>query len=365
MEQVDCIVIGAGVIGLAISRHLAVNGREVFVLESEEGIGNGTSSRNSEVIHAGLYYKPGTLKAQLCVEGNAALYAYCEAHKVNHRRCGKLLVATHEDQEAALGQVFTQAKDNGVPGIRMLSAAEAKALEPELHCVAALHPPSPGIVDSHGLMKAMLLEAEDHGATLVLSSPVTGGEAHPEGVVLELGGEEPTTILAKEVYNCAGLHAQEVARMLRGIDQSAIPPIHFAKGNYYGFSGAPPFSHLVYPVPEAAGLGVHLTLDLGGRARFGPDVEWVDAIDYDVDPRRADIFYAEIRKYWPDLPNDALQPAYAGIRPKLQGPGGPTEDFLIQRADQHGISGLVNLFGIESPGLTAGLTIASHAVNGA
>jgi L-2-hydroxyglutarate oxidase LhgO len=357
MERIECVVIGAGVVGLALARELAMAGREVAVLEAEDRFGTGTSSRNSEVIHAGMYYPAGSLKARLCVEGNRTLYEYCQAREIGHRRCGKLIMATGPGQLDALRRLQAQAEANGIQDLQWLERDQATALEPRLDCSAALFSPSTGIVDSHGLMQALLRDAEDHGAEVVFRSPVLGGEA-ADGLELAIGGAEPMRIRAGQVFNCAGLQAATVARSVRGIPEQAIPPIHLAKGNYYTLAGAAPFSRLVYPVPEVAGLGVHLTLDLGGQARFGPDVEWVSAINYEVDPARADGFYAAIRRYWPGLPDGALQPAYAGIRPKLQGPGDPVRDFLIQGEAEHGIKGLWNLLGIESPGLTACLSLA-------
>ena len=363
MDRVDCVVIGAGVVGLALARHLARFGREVVVLESEDRIGTGISSRNSEVIHAGIYYPAGSLKARLCVAGNRALYAFCEAHHVAHRRCGKLIVATDGTQIEALHQLRARAEANGVLDLQWLAADEARRLEPKIHCAAALHSPSTGIVDSHGLMRALRWEAESAGASVVLQSPVLGGRRTQDGLEVDVGGGDPMTLLAGRLYNCAGLGALALGRAFEGVRLDALPPTprQFAKGNYFSLAGAAPFSRLVYPVPSQGGLGVHLTLDLAGQARFGPDVQWVDREDYDVDPRRADGFYAEVRRYWPDLPDDALQPAYAGIRPKLHGPGEAAPDFLIQREDAHGLPGLVNLFGIESPGLTACLTLAEEA----
>jgi L-2-hydroxyglutarate oxidase LhgO len=357
MERVECVVIGAGVVGLALARELAMAGREVVVLESEDRFGTGTSSRNSEVIHGGMYYPAGSLKARLCLEGNRSLYEYCQARQIAHRRCGKLIVGGPGQRDALL-TLRARAEANGLRDLRWLEREEATALEPRLECAAALFSPSTGIIDSHGLMQTLLRDAEAHGAALVLRSPVESGEPGSEGVQLEIGGAEPMRILAGQVFNSAGLRAGAVARAIRGIPPEAIPPIHLAKGNYYTLAGPAPFSRLVYPVPEAAGLGVHLTLDLGGQARFGPDVEWVDTIDYDVDPARADGFYAAIRRYWPGLPDGGLQPAYAGIRPKLQGPGEPVRDFLIQGEAGHGVKGLWNLLGIESPGLTACLSLA-------
>jgi L-2-hydroxyglutarate oxidase LhgO len=361
VERVDAVIVGAGVIGLALARELARQGLEAIVLEAEDRIGTGISSRNSEVIHSGIYYPAGSLKARLCVQGQRLLYAYCEAHQVAHRRCGKLVVATDPSQVAALRQLRARAEANGVGDLQWLDAGEARRLEPRLRCVAALLSPSTGIVDSHGLMRALRVEAEAAGAAVVLKSPVQGGRPTSQGLEVVVGGDDPMTLLTGRVFNAAGLGAQAVARSFEGIAPSAVPPLHLAKGNYYALSGAAPFSRLVYPVPSQGGLGVHLTLDLGGQARFGPDVEWVDRVDYGVDPRRADAFYAEVRRYWPDLPDGALQPAYAGIRPKLHGPGEAAPDFLVQREEAHGVPGLVNLFGIESPGLTACLALAAEA----
>ncbi len=361
MEQVDCVVIGAGVVGLALARHLALQGREVVVLESEDRIGTGISSRNSEVIHAGIYYPTGSLKARLCVAGNRALYAYCTARHVEHRRCGKLIVATDGDQVEALRHLKAKAAANGVGDLQWLQADAVRSMEPELHCTAALLSPSTGIVDSHGLMRALCMDAEAAGAAVVLKSPVLGGRVTSAGLEVAVGGGDPMTLLAERVYNCAGLGAQDLALGFKGIRAAAVPPRHLSKGNYYSLSGAAPFSRLVYPIPSQGALGVHLTLDLACQARFGPDVEWIDQESYDVDPRRADSFYAEVRKYWPGLPDGSLQPAYAGIRPKLHGPGEAAPDFLIQREADHGLPGLVNLFGIESPGLTACLALAEEA----
>jgi L-2-hydroxyglutarate oxidase LhgO len=358
MEQVECIVIGAGVVGLALARHLSLQGHETVVLEAEDRVGTGISSRNSEVIHAGIYYPKGSLKASLCVAGNRALVAFCEAHGVDHRRCGKLIVATDESQVEALRQLHARADVNGVLDLQWLDSEEARRLEPQIHCVAALLSPSTGIVDSHGLMRALLVEAETHGASVVLRSPVLGGRIAAGGLEVDVGGDEPMTLRADRVFNCAGLGAQAVARGFQGLRPGTIPPLHLSKGSYFGLAGAAPFSRLVYPVPVHGGLGVHLTLDLAGQARFGPDVEWVDREDYDVDPRRADGFYAEVRKYWPGLGDGSLQPAYAGIRPRLYGPGEAAPDFILHREDTHGVPGLVNLFGIESPGLTACLALA-------
>jgi L-2-hydroxyglutarate oxidase LhgO len=361
MERVECVVVGAGVVGLALARRLALEGREVLVLEAEDRVGTGISSRNSEVIHAGIYYPAGSLKARLCVAGNRALYAFCEAHQVDHRRCGKLIVATDDSQVEALRQLRARAQVNGVD-LQWLEPEEARGLEPHLSCTAALLSPTTGIVDSHGLMRALRIEAEAHGATVVLKSPVRRGRAVPGGLELEVGGEDPMTLQAARVYNAAGLGAIPLAHAFEGARPESLPPLPraFAKGNYFSLAGAAPFARLVYPVPPQGALGVHLTLDLAGQARFGPDVEWIDHEEYGVDPHRADGFYAEVRKYWPGLPDGSLQPAYAGIRPKLHGPGEAMPDFLIQREDAHGLPGLVNLLGIESPGLTACLALAEE-----
>ena len=361
-EQIDTVVVGAGVVGLAIARAFALAGREVVVLEREDAIGTGTSSRNSEVIHAGIYYPTGSLKAKLCVEGRRALYPYLERRGLAHRRCGKLIVATDAGQIAGLEKLHAQARANGVADLRMIEAREARALEPRLSCVAALESPSTGIIDSHAYMLGLRGEAEDHGAAVAFRSPLLGGRLAPLGVELEVGGAEPTRLLARTVVNSAGLYAQGVARSIEGFPADRIPPAYYCKGNYFSLSGASPFSRLVYPAPESAGLGVHLTLDLAGQARFGPDVEWIERVDYDVDPGRSRVFYDAIRRYWPDLKDGSLQPAYCGIRPKMQPQGEPSRDFLIQGPAEHGVAGLVNLFGIESPGLTASLAIADHVL---
>ncbi|WP_233861832.1 NAD(P)/FAD-dependent oxidoreductase [Paraburkholderia adhaesiva] len=360
MDQIDCVVIGAGVVGLAAARALAAKGREVIVLEAAEAIGTGTSSRNSEVIHAGLYYPRGSLKATLCVRGREMLYEYCAARNVAHKRAGKLLVATAPNQIPQLEAILTRGKENGVFDLTRISSNEALELEPALECVAAVYSPQTGIVDSHALMLALQGDAERDGAVIALRSPVEAIDATPNGFIVNVGGEAPTTVRAASVINSAGLHANALARRIRGLDARHVPPLYLARGNYFSVSTRVPFSRLIYPMPNEAGLGVHLTLDLGGQGRFGPDVEWIDSIDYDVDPHRADAFYAQIRSYWPALPDGALQPAYAGIRPKLSGPGEPAADFMIQGAAAHGVRGLVNLFGIESPGLTASLAIAQR-----
>ena len=360
--RVDCIVIGAGVVGLAVARACALRGLETIVLEREAAIGTGTSSRNSEVVHAGIYYPEGSLKARACVRGKHLLYAYCARRGIPHRRCGKLIVATAPEQVEALERLRAAGLANGVTELNMLDADAARALEPNLHCSAALESGSTGIVDSHGLMLALRGDCEAAGGMLAFGAPVLGGRATTNGVVVEVGGAEPMAVSAGLVINCAGLHAQAVAAAFDGIRPERVPPRYLAKGSYFSLSGRAPFSRLIYPVPEAGGLGVHLTLDLGGQARFGPDVEWVDGIDYTVDAARGEAFYDAIRRYWPALPDGALQPAYAGIRPKLSGPGQPAADFVIQEASGHGVPGLINLFGIESPGLTASLALAEEVL---
>jgi L-2-hydroxyglutarate oxidase LhgO len=359
MDKVECVVIGAGLVGLAVARALAMAGREVVILEAEDAIGTHTSSRNSEVIHAGIYYPKGSLKARACVAGRVRLYEYCATHGVPHRRCGKLIVATSVSQKEELLSIKAKAHDNGVTDVVEISAAEAMRMEPALRCVAALHSPSTGIIDSHALMLAYLGDAEAAGAMLALKSPLERIVIPPQGFELHV---TDTRIKAGMIVNSAGLRAPSVARLIEGFPPGKVPPEFYAKGNYYSLMGRPPFSRLVYPVPEPGGLGVHVTLDLAGQARFGPDVEWVDRIDYEVDPRRAERFYAAIRRYWPSLPDGALAPGYAGIRPKISGPKEPAADFLIQGPPEHGVAGLVNLFGIESPGLTASLALADDAV---
>jgi L-2-hydroxyglutarate oxidase LhgO len=358
MDRIEAVVIGAGVVGLAVARALALAGREVVILEAEDAIGTHTSSRNSEVIHAGIYYPRGSLKASSCVEGRRRLYEYCAARGVPHRRCGKLIVASDDGQLEELRRIRDRAHGNGVTDVDYLPRQRALAMEPELSCVAALYSPATGIIDSHALMLAYLGEAEDHGAMLALRSRLERASANGNEFVLHVRGAEP--IAARILVNSAGLKAPTVARAIEGYPPAAAPRELYAKGNYYSLTRRSPFTHLVYPVPEPGGLGVHVTLDLGGQARFGPDVEWVDAIGYDVDARRAERFYGAIRRYWPALPDGALAPGYAGIRPKISGPGEPAADFVIQGPREHGVPGLVNLFGIESPGLTSSLALADH-----
>ena len=357
IERVEAVVVGAGVVGLACARALARAGKEVLILERHGDIGTETSSRNSEVIHAGIYYPQDSLKARLCVRGRDQLYAFCEHHGVAHQRCGKLIVATSAAQEERLQGIRAQAAANGVRDLVLLSAAEAQALEPELRCTAALMSPSTGIVDSHELMLALLGEAEQHGAVVALNAPVLSGSVGETGIELRVGGDAPVNLHAEIVVNAAGLEATAMARSISGWSRAKVPSAYLAKGNYFSLGGRSPFSRLIYPAPEAGGLGVHLTVDLAGQARFGPDVEWLESIDYNVNPERGDDFYAAIRRYWPGLPDDSLQPAYAGIRPKIVGPGEADADFQIQGPADHGVPGLVNLFGIESPGLTSCLAL--------
>jgi L-2-hydroxyglutarate oxidase LhgO len=366
MERLDCVVVGAGVVGLAVARALALQGREVVVLEAAEAIGTATSARNSEVIHAGLYYAPGSLKARLCVQGRERLYAYAAERGIPHRRCGKLVVATEAAQVPGLDAIARRARDCGVDDLQRLTAAQARAMEPALRCAEALLSPSTGIVDSHALMLALLGEAQDHGAMLALHSPVERLRALPGGgLAVQVGGAEPMQVQARCVVNSGGLHAQTLAARTDGLDPAHVPPSHWARGHYFSLPGRPAFSRLVYPLPEPGGLGVHLTLDLAGQMRFGPDVQWVPtaalgAEDYSVDPSLAAAFEAAIRPYWPALPAGRLQAAYAGLRPKPHAPGEPAADFIVSGPAEHGVAGLVNLFGIESPGLTSALVLGEQ-----
>ena len=347
---------GAGVVGLAVARALALHGREVMVLEAANAIGTGTSSRNSEVIHAGIYYPPGSLKAQLCVQGKQMLYDYCAQRGIDHSRCGKLIVATSSSQVEQLHSIIAKAAANGVHDLVLLSREQAQAMEPQLECVAAILSPSTGIVDSHSLMLSLQGDIENAGSCIVCNTAVD--QLIKKQDAIEVITFDGTKLAAKSVINAAGLNAPLVASRIKGLDTQHVPPTYWAKGNYFTLSGKSPFKRLIYPVPEAAGLGVHLTIDLGGQAKFGPDVQWVESPDdLLVDAARGDAFYGEVRKYWPALEDGALQAGYAGIRPKLQGPGVAAGDFVIQGPAVHGISGLVNLFGIESPGLTSSLAI--------
>jgi L-2-hydroxyglutarate oxidase LhgO len=357
MEQVDCVVIGAGVVGLAIARQVAQAGAEVIVVDRAATIGTETSSRNSEVIHAGIYYPTGSIKARTCVQGKDLLYAYCIEKGIPHKRCGKLIVATNDEQLATLNRIKEKAAANGVHDLTWLEGERVSDIEPAVRCRAALLSPSTGIIDSHRLMLAYQGDAEDRGAMFAFNAPLEAGRVTEDGIELDIGGKEPMSLCAKMVVNSAGLSAPDVARRLVGLDPRYVPTPYYAKGNYYTLSGARPFRHLIYPVPEEGGLGIHVTIDMGGQVRFGPDVEWIEHRDYGVDPRRSDVFYEAIRLYYPDLKDGAIVPGYAGIRPKIA-PRGTEADFVIQGSDVHGVRGLVNLYGIESPGLTCSMVLA-------
>jgi L-2-hydroxyglutarate oxidase LhgO len=362
VEQVDCVVIGAGVVGLAVALALARSGREVMVLESERAIGMGTSSRNSEVIHAGIYYSRGSLKARLCVAGRELLYRYCAERGVEHRRLGKLIVATSEDEVASLWKYESQGAANGVHDLCRLTAQQIRELEPSVQGVAGLLSPSSGIVDSHGLMVAYQADIEASGGIVALNSEVVGGELRGEGITLEVGGTPAVTLHAKSAVNCAGLAAQSVSSSVKGLSPRQIPPRFLAKGHYFSLSGRSPFQRLVYPIANSAGLGTHVTLDLSGHARFGPDVKWIEEIDYGVDEARKAEFVRAIQLYYPALDGERLQASYTGIRPKLSGPGQPAADFCIRGPAEHA-GPYVALYGIESPGLTASLAIAEQVVD--
>ena len=359
-ERVDCIVIGAGVVGLAVARAVALSGREVVVLEKADIIGSETSSRHSEVIHAGIYYPKNSLKAEFCVAGKKAMYAFCDGHGVAYNQCGKIIVATDEEQLPELERLKSNAAANGVDDLEWMTPAQVTEMEPAVFCVGALLSPSTGILDSHGYMLALQGDAEAAGTMIAFMTPVTGGQVMNDGIRIDCGGDAPMSLTADLVINSAGLWTQSVAATIAGIPAETVPPTYYCKGNYYTLSGKPPFRRPIYPVPEKAGLGVHVTVDLGGQVRFGPDVEWVDCIDYDVDPARADKFYAAVRKYYPALEDGAIQPGYSGIRPKIQAPDEAARDFVIQGPDDHGIPGLINLYGIESPGMTSSLAIAEY-----
>jgi L-2-hydroxyglutarate oxidase LhgO len=358
MPDIDAIVIGAGVVGIATASALARSGRSVIVIEAAEGIGTVTSSRNSEVIHAGIYYPEGSLKAKLCVEGRHALYRWCDAHRVPYRRSGKLIVATDQGELAAIAALEKKGLANGVDDLTMITAEAAMGLEPALSCVGALMSPSTGILDSHSFMLSLQGDAEDNGTAFAFHTPFLHADVSGNAFHVETGGADPMRLSTSVLVNCAGLHSSVAAKAMTGLETAHIPETLYAKGNYFSLRGRAPFSHLIYPAPHTHGLGVHLTLDLGGQARFGPDVEWVETLDYEVDPKRSEGFDDAIRRYWPGLPDGALVPAYSGIRPKISGPHDPAPDFRIDGPETHGIQGLVNLFGIESPGLTSSLAIA-------
>ncbi len=369
IERVQTIVIGAGVVGLATARALSLTGREVLILEREDAFGTITSARNSEVIHAGIYYAKDSLKAKFCVAGRKKLYDYCAAHGIEHNNCGKLIVACSAEEVEQFSGIAKRAWDNGVEDLREISAADAIALEPALDCAGALLSPSTGIVDSHGLMLALLGEAEAHGAMLVLNTPIAHVALHDDGFLVKTGGDEPMDLIADEVINSAGLGAPGLAQAMTGLPDQARPGQWYAKGNYFSLTVAAPFEHLIYPAPVAGGLGVHLTLDLQGRGRFGPDVEWIEDADwadqatYEVDPTRCESFYDAIRRYWPGLPDDSLQADYSGIRPKLSKGGKHADDFRVDGAAAHGVPGYIGLYGIESPGLTSSMAIADHVAD--
>jgi L-2-hydroxyglutarate oxidase LhgO len=362
-DRVECVVIGAGVVGLAVGRALALKGLEVLVLESESHHGTITSARNSGVIHAGLYYAPGSFKARFCVAGNRALYAYCKARGVEHRNCGKLIIANGSEEEQVLLQLLERANRNDVEGVRMISGGEAHKLEPEVRCTAALHCPTSGIVDQHPFMLALQGDLENAGGTLVTNCRVDSLVHTRQGFLIKTGGDAATEIEARFVVNSAGLGAVDLLGRIEGYPRERIPKMHIARGNYFTVAERSPFKHLIYPVPQPGGLGIHATLDLGNRVRFGPDVEWIDRVDYSVNAARAPQFYEAIRRYWPRLEDGALTPDYTGIRPKLHGPGEPQPDFRIESAAEHGLPGLVNLLGIESPGFTSSLAIGDYAAS--
>ena len=369
MEQVDCVVIGAGVVGLAVAREMALQGRETILLERENAFGTISSARNSEVIHAGIYYPKDSLKAKLCVQGNRLLYEYCRDHQVATQPYGKLIVASDESQIDDLRAILYKAQNNGVPEIKMISGDEAKALEPNLKCSAAILSSTTGIVDSHGYMLSLLGGFEDAGGMVAYQSPLLSakpiGNNAKDGYELQIGGADSMQIQTKLLINCAGMSAPAVAQKIEGLAKDQIPKAYFAKGNYFSLSGKSPFTHLIYPIPEPGGLGVHLTLDMGGQAKFGPDVEWLnieseEQIDYTVDLKRGDGFYEAVRRYWPGLKDGSLQPDYSGVRAKIVPPNAPAGDFCFNGPQEHGMQGLYNLYGFESPGLTSSLAIAKH-----
>jgi L-2-hydroxyglutarate oxidase LhgO len=378
MDQVDVVVVGAGVVGLAVARALALCGREVMLIEKEAAIGQGISSRNSEVVHAGLYYPTGSLKAKLCVRGKEMLYAYCAERGLPIHNCGKLIVATDASQLDKLAQIEAQAAANGVP-VQRLSREEARKLEPSLECIAALHSPTTGIVSSHDVMISLQGDLENAGGMVALATELIHVQFQAQKkhlapvfigkfAIKNGANEEHIEMRFSQLINAAGLYAPQMAQRIEGLAVQHIPKAYFAKGHYYSLSGKAPFKRLIYPIPEAGGLGVHMTVDLGGQAKFGPDVQWLDditdpaQINYSVDSRRTDAFYAQVRKYWPGLQDGQLSPSYSGVRPKISAPHEEAADFLIQGPTQHGVAGLVNLFGIESPGLTSCMAIGEKVV---
>src|SRR5882757_2834230 len=356
------LVVGAGVVGLAIARAAALGGHEVIVAEAADAIGTGVSSRNSEVIHAGLYYPTGSKRAYHCPRGRRMLYDFCASHGVPHRKCGKLVVATNASEMERLEGILAQAKINGVEGVDIIDGAAARRLEPDLACVAAMRSPETGIVDSHRYMLALQGDLEDRSGVVALNTPIERLRRAGGGWAVDFGGADPQSIRVDAVVNSAGLGAQKLGRATEGYPAERVPPLFLGKGSYFAFAGRPVFSRLIYPVPIPGGLGVHVTLDMAGRMRFGPDVEWVGEENYDVDAARSAAFYARIRDYWPGLPDNGLVPDYSGIRPKLTGPGEPAADFMIEGPNEHGVSGLMHLFGIESPGLTSSLSLADEVV---
>jgi L-2-hydroxyglutarate oxidase LhgO len=360
MHDVDCVVIGAGVVGLAVARALAIRGREVLILEKERHFGTHTSSRNSEVIHAGIYYEPESLKARACVEGRELLYQYCRDHQIEHRRCGKFIVATDKAHIEALHTISKTARQNGVEDLQWFDGAETRRHEPQLSCIVSLFSPSTGIIDSHGYMLSLLGDAEANGTYIVYGVALEGAAPSSKGLVLRMVGDSQPSLRCRTLVNSGGLDAVRIAASIEEFPREWIPRLFLAKGSYFTLSGAPPFSHLIYPIPDAGGLGIHSTIDLAGQARFGPDVEWTEDLDYQVDPTRADRFHAAIRRYWPAFDSRRLHAAYSGIRPKLSGPGEPNSDFRISGPKEHGFDGVVNLYGIESPGLTASLALAER-----
>lgn len=361
--EIDCVVAGAGAIGLAVARELAQAGREVLIVESEDAFGRGVSSRSSEVVHAGMYYPPGSLRAQVCVEGKWLLYDFMKKHNVAHTRCGKLIVACEAHEVETLQAIVDRGAANGVQDLSLLDQKQATALEPELTCLAAILSPSTGMMDSAGIMLALLGEAENAGATLAVRSPVVSGRVGGSQIEIDIGGAEPMTVGCAVFVNSTSLNAPDIASKLEGLDAVHVPDAYFGKGSYFSMTGKVPFKRLIYPCPVVGGLGIHLTIDVGGQARFGPDIEWVEQPDYEVDPARGDQFYTLVRRYWPGLPDGVLQPSYAGVRPKIVPPGHQAQDFRIDGPQVHGVPGLINLFGMESPGLTSSLAIGRYVMN--